>query len=179
MTMIKPSRESRRAPFALAALGSLALAAGCGSYEEAQSTSTTASTVAGSQPPAQLVEQADAICAAVNEDRPAAPPIDTTDPNPADLKAAADYFQDDLKLTQRAYGQLVELAPPGGLETQWDGVLAGFSDGVIGNYPDLIAAAKQGDIKAFLAALEAIQTDTADLPQFASEVGLEVCATAG
>ncbi len=48
--------------------------------------------------------------------------------------------------------------------------------GVIGNHPELIAAAEEGDTEAFLAAVEMIRADTEDLATSSSEVGPQVCA---
>lgn len=173
--MSSPKRRSTRmAPLALALLGALALAIGCGGDDDSDPTSSTP--VAETQPPEQLVEQADAICAEVKESRPPAPPISGQEPNAADLKASVDYFETDLQLTTDVYDQLVELSPPEGLEAQWDVVLDAFKGGVIDNYPALIAAAEEGDPETFLAAVETIRVDTEDLATSASEVGLQVCA---
>lgn len=46
---------------------------------------------------------------------------------------------------------------------------------MIGSYPALIDAAKAGDAKAFLAVINQIQKDAADLPSAAAKIGLQVC----
>lgn len=169
------TKRPRRAPAAVSLLGALLLASGCGGDEETDSTSSTAAS--GTQPAAELVAQADAICADANERRAGAPTFSGGGPTAGELRDAADYFAADLRITQDAYDQLVELAPPEGLEAPWNEVLNGFDEGVIGNYPDLIAAAREGDKKSFLAVLQQIQTDSQGLPEFAAEIGLQVCAS--
>lgn len=147
------------------------LFAGCGGDD---SSSTTASN--GTQPPDQLVQQADAICADADKERPSAPEIGV-DPTAAELRSTVDFFEKDLDLTRQTYDELSDLAPPEGLEGEWATVLAGFKS-VVTDYPGLIDAAKAGDSKAFLDVVDQIQKDTIDLRPAAAKVGLQVCASA-
>lgn len=167
------NRIQARAALAATAAAVL-VASGCGDE------SSTSSSASGSQARADLVQQADAICTAENEKRTeqaTAPDFGGQQPSSRDLKESADYFKTDLQVTQELYKRLSELPPPADLEQEWSKLLAEIKDGVIANYPDLISAARAGDTKAFLTGLNQVTAGTQDLPQLASTIGLQVCAT--
>jgi hypothetical protein len=156
------------ATLAVALAGAL-LVGGCGGG------GSSSTDTGGSQPVDQLISQADAICSDADGQRPPAPALDTN-PSLKSLRSTVGYFEKDLELTQQTLNELSDLAPPQGLEDEWATVLAGFK-AVTTNYPDLIAAAKAGDGKAFLHVVEKIQKDAKDLRPAAAKIGLQVCAT--
>lgn len=156
-----------RATSLLAALAvALLLLAGCGDDSDSDGGDT--------QPAADLVAEADEICARNNEERPN-PPTIPPDPSAAELRPTVDYFETDLEVTRKTLDELSELTPPEGLEEQWATVLDGFR-AVIDVYPQLIDAAEAGDGDAFVRAIGTIQERTKDLLPAADEVGLQVCA---
>jgi hypothetical protein len=163
-----------RALCLFAALAAAAAIAGCGGDDGDSSSSSPSG---ASQPAADLVAQADAICTDADKERPKSPQIEVN-ASASTLRSTADYFETDLAITQDTLDQLSELDPPEGLEDQWETVLDGFR-AVTDNYPALIDAAKAGDYKAFMAVVKKIQRDTEGLAPAAAEVGLQVCATSG
>jgi hypothetical protein len=162
-------RTARHTLIALTLAATFAIA-GCGGDSGSETTS------GDTQPAADLVEQADAICTQANADRPQNAPELSANASAKDLEAAASYFEDDLKVTQDAYDQLSALTPPEGKEDAWAKVLDGFR-AVTEDYPQLIDAAKAGDDEQFVAVVKQIARDTDGLQPAAAEVGLQVCAT--
>jgi hypothetical protein len=129
---------------------------------------------------AAVVEQIDAICTDWEQalDSLGEFPVEGFDPehpSPQELPAVGNFFASGQAAAQEAIAKLRELSPPADIEADVDALISAL-DRRLTSAKEQASAAQAGDVAAFTATLDEVDSLQQEVKDATDEVGAESCA---